>query len=219
MSLTVALDTSMALTCAGLIDSDGQYLEAVDVPTSGSRPNHATAGLALLSELMHEAGAQWSDIERVVVGVGPGSFTGLRVGVATALGLGKGSAAEVVGVSSLSALSHAAGGSSVVCSLIDARRAELFALLPGSEEAVCVSNDVTQLSIPAGTLCVGDGAQLMRGALKAMGLEVAADDSGLHRVSPQALINLADQGHSVLPSLPLYVREADAVPTSERARP
>jgi tRNA threonylcarbamoyladenosine biosynthesis protein TsaB len=115
--------------------ADGHTCEARDDPPSGEHPGHATRLLALAHELLEREGLRWSSIERIAVGVGPGTFTGLRVGLATARGLAQSLRVELVGVSSLRALAHSALGSQpagdeatpTVLAVIDARRREVFA--------------------------------------------------------------------------------------------
>ena len=59
-------------------------LELRDDPPAGERPRHATRLLGLITEVMAEAGVGWESIDRIAVGVGPGTVTGLRIGIATA---------------------------------------------------------------------------------------------------------------------------------------
>ncbi|MGI8429666.1 MAG: tRNA (adenosine(37)-N6)-threonylcarbamoyltransferase complex dimerization subunit type 1 TsaB [Solirubrobacteraceae bacterium] len=113
--------------------SDGFELEARDDPPSGDRPRHATRLLACIIELLARAGSEWDEVDRIAVGLGPGSFTGLRIGVATARALGRARAIDLVGVSTLQSLALAAqrhplsAGTDVVLAVLDARRGEVFA--------------------------------------------------------------------------------------------
>ena len=128
--IVLGFDTATASTAVALRLADGRTLQARDDPASGERPGHATRLLAIAGELLERAEVAWSALERIAVGVGPGRFTGLRVGIATARGLAQSLSVELVGVSSLQALAagagaHAAGGG--VLAVIDARRGEAFA--------------------------------------------------------------------------------------------
>ena len=110
-------------------------LQARDDPRPGAHPGHATRLLAMAAELLDDAGIGWAQLERIAVGLGPGRFTGLRVGIATARGLAQSLALELVGVSSLQALatgaraapSRPAIASGADRAVIDARRGEAFA--------------------------------------------------------------------------------------------
>lgn len=135
--IVLGLDTSTAATAVGLQLADGTVLERRDDPAPGAHPGHATRLLAMTAQLLQDSGSSWEEIERVAVGLGPGTFTGLRVGVATARGLAHSRGIELVGVSSLQALAFAAlrpsGGAdgrerpAVALAVIDARRGEVFA--------------------------------------------------------------------------------------------
>ncbi len=217
MSVTVALDTSTALTCVGLVTDSGFEAELFDVPASGDRPGHASKALALIQDLLNQSGSRWDDIETVVVGVGPGSFTGLRVGLATAFGIGVGSGAELKGVSGLTALLHGLGGAENAMALIDARRHELFAASSFEVGSVDrISRSLEDLPLAPRAICVGDGAVLERGRLIELGYEVPDEQSGLHVISALRMIEANEAGLAIEPVAPLYVRGADAVPTAQR---
>lgn len=131
--VVLGLDTATQATAVALRLADGSTTQARDDPRLGEHPGHATRLLEMASELLAQAGVGWREIDRIAVGVGPGGFTGLRVGIATARGLAQSLSAELVGVSSLQALAHAAllgeeaGGADSILAVIDARRGEVFA--------------------------------------------------------------------------------------------
>ena len=217
MSVTVGLDTSTPITAAGIRLADSRTVEVFDVPSEGDRPRHATAAIPLLESLLADAGCGWSDVAKVVVGIGPGGFTGIRVGIATALGIGRGCDAEIVGVNGLSALLAACEPDRYSAALIDARRGELFkAVSSEPDSALCVGRDAAAAGLPAGCVCVGDGALLERERLTMAGLVVPDADSPLHTISAIRLIALENAGNGSSVLEPAYVRAPDAVPTSER---
>ena len=110
MRVTVlAFDTATPATVVGVADDGGELLaQRRHDPAPGERPGHGPMLLALCDEALREAGAAWADVARIGAGVGPGTFTGLRIGVATARALAQGLGAELVAVSTLEALSLAA---------------------------------------------------------------------------------------------------------------
>ncbi len=109
MPVVLAFDSATPATVAGLRLASGEVLSRRDDPRPGSRPNHAARLLALCDELLRQAGLGWKDVPRIGVGVGPGTFTGLRIGVATARALSQATGAALVPVSTLEALAVGAG--------------------------------------------------------------------------------------------------------------
>jgi tRNA threonylcarbamoyladenosine biosynthesis protein TsaB len=132
--IVLGFDTATPATAVALRLADGATLRARDDPGSQERPGHTTRLLVLAGELLAQAGLRWENVQRIAVGVGPGTFTGLRVGVAIARGLAQSLGVEVVGISSLRALAEAAfadgdvrwEGEPAVLAAIDARRGEAF---------------------------------------------------------------------------------------------
>ena len=106
--IVLGFDTATQATVAGLRLADGRTLQARDDPAEQEHPGHATRLLDMAAELLAQAGLGWGDVQRIAVGVGPGRFTGLRVGIATARGLAQSLGVQLVGVSSLRALALAA---------------------------------------------------------------------------------------------------------------
>jgi tRNA threonylcarbamoyladenosine biosynthesis protein TsaB len=198
--LTLALDTAIPRSSCALLE-DGELL--------GERETKAAAVLAAADALLVEAGHVAGDLDRIVCGTGPGSFTGIRIGLAVARGLALALDLPLAGVSTLAALQQGAPGSLPV---IDGSRKEVFTLT-GGEPAVTRPEDLR----PApGTLCVGDGAVRYRAALEAAGAEVPPDASELHLVKARFHARLArDFGPAELVE-PLYLRIPDAEKALER---
>jgi tRNA threonylcarbamoyladenosine biosynthesis protein TsaB len=117
----LALDTALELCSVAVLDG-GRVLAARAEPMARG---HQERLAPLVAEVMAEAGIGFEAIERIGVGVGPGSFTGLRVGLAFAKGLGVALDIDVVGVSDLVALG--AGSSGFAAAVIDARRGQVYA--------------------------------------------------------------------------------------------
>jgi tRNA threonylcarbamoyladenosine biosynthesis protein TsaB len=133
--IVLGFDTATQASAVGLRLSDGRTLHARDDPAAGEHPGHATRLLTMARELLAQANLSWSELERIAVGVGPGRFTGLRVGIATARGLSQSLGVQLVGVSSLRALGLAAAREARetgeappagTIAVIDARRGEAF---------------------------------------------------------------------------------------------
>jgi len=146
----LAFDTATGATTVALADpAAGLELELRDDPPPGQRPGHATRLLPMIADLFARADAGWEAVDRIAVGIGPGTFTGLRIGIATARALAWALEIPLTGVSSLQALAAGArpagadgdgadgdgadgdgadgDGGRVVLAAIDARRGELFA--------------------------------------------------------------------------------------------
>jgi tRNA threonylcarbamoyladenosine biosynthesis protein TsaB len=137
--IVLGFDTATPATAVGLVLRDGDVLERRDDPLAGARPGHSTHLLPFARGLLDEAGIGWECVQRIAVGVGPGTFTGLRIGVATARSLAQSLGVQLVGVSSTRALAQGASGEGEehVISVIDARRREVFvAAYSAGEELV-----------------------------------------------------------------------------------
>ncbi|MEA2158286.1 MAG: tRNA threonylcarbamoyladenosine biosynthesis protein TsaB, partial [Solirubrobacteraceae bacterium] len=185
----VGFDTSTAATSACVLRGDGEAFEHVPAPGRLKEPpGHSRELLPAVADVMERAGVGWADVDGVAVGVGPGTFTGLRIGVASARGLATAARLPVYPVSSLAAL--AAGiDAALGLPLIDARRGELFAALFERGEQV-----VEPFAAPphklaertgrqlAGAVAVGDGSLRFRQILEAAGVRVPPDGSELHVV-------------------------------------
>jgi tRNA threonylcarbamoyladenosine biosynthesis protein TsaB len=106
--IVLGFDTATSSTSVALRLADGRTTEARDDPPAGAHPGHATRLLDLARGLLEDAGIGWDAVARLAAGTGPGTFTGLRVGIATARALAQSLSVPVIGVSSLQALAHAA---------------------------------------------------------------------------------------------------------------
>ena len=121
----LAFDTATPATAVALTTGSLRR-ELRHDPAPGERPGHAAHVLDLARRLLDEAGLAFADLDRIAVGTGPGTFTGLRIGVATARALAQATGAELVGVSTLRAVAEGARGEQPVLAVLDARRGEAF---------------------------------------------------------------------------------------------
>jgi tRNA threonylcarbamoyladenosine biosynthesis protein TsaB len=204
----LGMDTATPATAVAVWAPDGTAVERRDDPAPGERPGHAARLLTLVDEVV----PGWDAIERIAIGIGPGGFTGLRIGIATARALAQARDLPLVGVSSLAAL--AAPHDGPVVAVIDARRGEVFAASPGAFEPVALAPEALADRIAPGSLAVGDGAVRFRAELERAGATVPADDSPLHRVSALEVCRLGAAGEPADRDalLPDYRREPDAKP-------
>ncbi len=225
------MDTATAATTVALLDTEtGLSLEARDDPAPGGRPGHAQKLLSLCAELLDRAELDWVDFDRLVVGTGPGTFTGLRIGIATAHALAQSTGAPLVGVSTLDSLALGAGAEppssgeidvkrtlAGPLAVIDARRGEAFVGAPGRFTASVVAPAELPRVVQAAVAdaAVGDGAVKFRAELEAAGASVPPDDSPLHRVDARYHCRLALAITPTKPTdvQPEYLRVPDAVIT------
>jgi tRNA threonylcarbamoyladenosine biosynthesis protein TsaB len=197
--VTLVLDSATARAVCGVV------LAGQELAFASAEGGHAAQrALVLVDEVLARAGREASDVGQIVVGCGPGSFTGLRIGIASARGLALALGVACAGVSTLAALAAGAPGA---VALIDARRGELFALDSDGAPAVEQPEGVAARLAP-GTLCVGDGARRYRALLEQAGAVVPDDLDPRHAPAAVALAGLAAGGAPE----PVYVRRPDAEP-------
>ena len=194
--LTLAFDTATDVATSALLE-DGDLL--------AERTGRAASLLEDVDALFAQHDAEPSELKRIVVGTGPGSFTSLRMGLAVSRALALALDAEVAGVSTLEALAAGAPGALPV---IDARRREVFTLIDG--KPVAVAPDQLRNTVLLGRVCVGNGAVRYRDVFEQAGAEVPPDDSELH--VPRAGIHARLATHFGPAELvePIYVRAPDA---------
>jgi tRNA threonylcarbamoyladenosine biosynthesis protein TsaB len=192
--LTLAFDTATAVATSALVDGE---------EVLGERVSRAKTLLEDVDALLRQAGAHPSDLSRLAVGVGPGSFTGVRIGLAVARGLALSLDVPGSGVSTLAALAAGAPGAIPV---VDAKRREVFALLDGEPRVLSPQ----ELPLDGGAVCVGDGATRYRSVLEELGADVPLDDDERHLPRARFHAALAGEPGPVDELEPLYLRVPDA---------
>lgn len=209
---------------------DGEVLyEALLGLSEKGGPQHTTALLAEVERAVDTAGG-WGAVERVAVGVGPGSFTGLRVGIATARALGLSRRVPLSGVGTLDALARGlagAAGERGRLVALDARRGEVAAALYSAsgerlwEPSLSSPEELGEriATLPEAVLCGGSGAVRFRQQLTSRKVEIPDDADPVHRVAARHICALAaampgeDESGSLTPN---YMRPPDAERWRER---
>jgi tRNA threonylcarbamoyl adenosine modification protein YeaZ len=192
--LTLAFDTATSRATSALVEDGDMLAERTGTPKSL---------LEDVDELLRTVDVAAPEIGQIVVGTGPGSFTGLRMGLAASRALALALDVKVAGVSTLEALAAGAPGALPV---IDARRSEVFVLLDG----VPVATAPGELGDLQGRVCVGDGAVRYRELLDAAGAEIPPEDSELHLPRASVHARLARNFGPAELVEPIYVRAPDA---------
>ena len=192
--MILAFDTATDVATTALV-RDGEVL--------GERASRAVRILDDIDALVAEAGLAQEDVERIAVGTGPGSYTGLRMGLITARTLSFALGVPVAGVSTLAALAKGMPGAVPV---IDGRRGEIFTLVDG--EPRCLRPE--ELEVERGAVCVGDGAVRYRAVFEGAGAQVPADGSEVHVPWARHHAALADDFGPADRVEPIYLRAPDA---------
>jgi tRNA threonylcarbamoyladenosine biosynthesis protein TsaB len=192
--LILAFDTATDVATSALVDGE---------EVLGERTSRAVTVLEDLDALLRQAGAHTRELDGLAVGIGPGSFTGVRIGLATARGLALALGVPVAGVSTLAALAAGAPGAVPV---IDARRGEVF-ILQGEEQRVLAPENV---EVQPGAVCVGSGAVRYRSVLEAGGAEIPPDRDDRHLPRARFHAALARDFGPAEAVEPLYLRVPDA---------
>jgi len=189
--LVLAFDTATDVATSALL-RDGDVV--------GERASIARTLLEDLDTLLRDADAEPADIDAIVVGTGPGSFTSTRIGLAIARGLALALDVPAAGVSTLDALASARDDAFPV---IDARRREVFVLGPRAVEP-------DDMEVEPGTFCIGSGAVRYRATFERMGAHIPADDDELHVPHARLHASLAREFGPADAIQPIYVRAPDA---------
>jgi tRNA threonylcarbamoyladenosine biosynthesis protein TsaB len=218
----LGLDTSTAASAVCVLRGDGKAFELAPEPAAlTAPPAHARELMPAVAATMERASLAYADLDAIAVGVGPGTFTGLRIGIATARALAGANGLPLKPVSSLAAL--AAGiDADLKLPLIDAKRGEVFAALYGPDGeprwgplAEAPQRLAERVRADAVTpLAAGDGSVRFRGVLEAAGIRVLPDESSSHVVRALHVCRLAAEVPEAPPQavLPEYLRAPDAKP-------
>jgi tRNA threonylcarbamoyladenosine biosynthesis protein TsaB len=217
----LGFDTSTAASSAAVLLDDGRVVESTPpAERLAERPAHASELLPAVHDVMGRAAVGFRDLDAIAVGLGPGTFTGLRIGIATARGLAKANGLPLRGVSSLAALAAGMPAGERL-PLIDAKRGEVYGALFGADGqrwpafALGIDAVLARLADASVTpLAAGDGSLRFCDELEAAGVRVAPREAPVHVVSAAHLCRLALDVADATPEkvLPDYLREPDAVP-------
>ena len=188
--LVLAFDTATDVATSALVEDGSVVGERVSVPRTV---------LADADALLRAGRRMPSDLEAVVVGTGPGSFTSTRIGIALARGLAFSLGIPLAGVSTLDALAAAAPEALPV---VDARRKEVF--VPGPRAVPPAA-----LELERGTMCIGSGAVRYRETLEALGAVVPPDEDPRHVPWARLHAALAEDFEAPEAVTPIYVRVPD----------
>lgn len=219
----LAFDTCMGAVSVALAHGEGDSVRIAGLYEE-RQTGHAERLFPMIEEVLAQAGTTIADVARVAVTVGPGTFTGIRTGVAAARGLTLASGCEVVASTSLEVM--AAGADRMVGTgrrshpmavAVDARRGQVFMQLFGPSactalskpQLLCVAEAASVL--PAAVFLVGSGAPLLADAARALGKSVHV---ALEKLEPDAadLARLAPSLTPLAKVSPLYIRPPDAKP-------
>jgi tRNA threonylcarbamoyladenosine biosynthesis protein TsaB len=225
VGVTIGFDTATERLTVAAARADGEILgEEAAGPGGDGRPRHTEALLSAIERCAESAGG-WRAVERLAVGVGPGSFTGLRIGISTARALAQARGLPLAGVATTAALAAGVaadprGAGREVLPVLDARRGEVFAALhgPGGEELMqpfVVSPEALAewlSSREEPPLAAGGGSVRFRAELEAAGAEVLPDGDTVHQVFARHVCALGAGAPASGPEQirPVYLREPDA---------
>jgi tRNA threonylcarbamoyladenosine biosynthesis protein TsaB len=214
----LAIDTALEACSAAVLDTgraDGLTMRSLPMMRG-----HAEALMPLIATVMSDAGVEFHELNRIAVTVGPGSFTGLRVGVAAARAIALASGKPAVGLTTLAALAapfFEADGGGALMSVIDARHDRVYMQLfgPGGRSLVApriaTVNIATHAALSGPTRIIGNAARLIAEAWPDN--EPAPAVNAMRAPDIEWVARLGAASHDLTaPVRPLYLSDADAHP-------
>src|SRR5262249_28091557 len=215
----LALDTALDACAAALLDAERRELVASE--TLPMTRGHAEALMPLVARVMDAAHLEFADIDRIAVTVGPGSFTGVRVGIAAARGIALAAGKPAIGLTTLAAFTAphvAAGFAGTVIPVIDARHAHVYMQVfgPGGRAAIQPRLAALREAIEAArgrapVLLTGSAANLVAAEWPADEPTPEVVATSAPEIGWVARLGAAAQADRALPK-PLYLRPPDARP-------
>jgi len=222
----LAMDTATSCCTVALTHGTRQRGRVLAELSLSGKVTHSRRLLLNIDRLLKDTGLDWDQVSAVAIGLGPGSFTGLRIGMATAKGLAAAAAKHLIGISTLDMLAAQCFGSLLIGSVLDARKKEVYAafyrcdtdgLSQRISEPVVTAPGLLAQEIKEDVLLVGDGILLYHDIFAAaLGPRLAVAPSPLHEPSAAVLGLLAGEKLQrgamldVNSASPLYVRASDA---------
>jgi tRNA threonylcarbamoyladenosine biosynthesis protein TsaB len=212
----LAIDTALEACAAGIIELPDR---AMAQESAAMARGHAEALMPLIARVMDLAGLRFADLDRIAVTVGPGSFTGLRVGIAAARGIALASGKPAVGVSTLAAFASpylAAGEKQPVVAAVDARHDQVYFEMFGPGGRILVTprlipvRDAIRAASGAAVL-TGSAAGILAEAWPEGASPPAVERQGAPQIASIARLGAAADAARALPK-PLYLRQPDARP-------
>lgn len=216
--ITLAIDTAQACCQCALIDADGTSYTMSEARARG----HAEYVMDQIDAVLDNAQREYDDLERIIVASGPGSFTGLRVGLAAARGLAVALNIPCLGIPTMLALSLSGREDSPVTVLIDARRDQHYRqdfIKPGVALSApsALENAVALAGLNNENRILGSGADWAAAQCNAQNVELSRDPEVRTFIN---VVKLAEFGQladpAAYPPEPCYLRSADAKPQSAK---
>lgn len=224
--LILSIDTATPCSSVALTlgtRQDGRVIAAFSLT---GKVTHSRRLLSVIDLLMAETARTWQDIDGIAISLGPGSFTGLRIGMATAKGLAAAAGKVLIGISTLDALASKCVSDKLICAVLDARKKEVYAafyrvgddglVTRVSDQAVLPPKDLA-VQVMEPVVMVGDGASAYGELFQSLlGERVVLAPAQLHEPSAASLGLLA--GEKLLrgelldlaKGVPTYIRSSDA---------
>jgi tRNA threonylcarbamoyladenosine biosynthesis protein TsaB len=214
----LAIDTALGACAAAVLDTDAGRVVASE--TLAMQRGHAEALMPLLARVMDAAGAEFAELDRIAVTVGPGSYTGLRVGIAASRGIALVTGKPAVGLSTLAAFAAphmATGETRAIVAAIDARHGHVYLQVVGAGGRTIVTprlttvGDAVRAVAARPCLLVGSGAGLLAAAWQSGQQRPGSDPRPYPDIDWVARLGAVAVTERALPK-PLYLRQPDARP-------
>lgn len=227
----LAFDTTLGACSVAVGLGAGSALETVEALYEEMATGQAERLMPMIAEAMHTARLDFAAIDRIAVTLGPGTFTGSRIGIAAARALSLATGASLVGTSTLHLMAEEARRSlrlkphdAPIFVAVDAHRGQVYSQLFAAADAQALSPphvlsvpEAAALTAPGPVTCVGSGAPLVAEAARAAGHDI---DTALPELQPNAafLLLIAQNMQAATgPISPIYLRPADAKPQSGKS--